>query len=435
VLLVETSTGVPAQADQLSDELGPSVSEILGLEPLGPEAAETDILQSLGSAEIFDGTSPEHCDQVMSRFDSLARGGMERVSCFSSTTEDEVDESFSSAAIPEVTCTGREPDRWWVSRRTVCMRHSWYHRIFNPYTAEEMGRATFYIQQEIQFRNTQTSPAKAQEFVSVTLEDRWGEATNPAVDWDSGCVGCDPSTEELQPWLGYALFTAEGQTVQKRWDRDIPVALGSIERPIWNWKVKFRAGGFTTSMGADSVPIGIRCDNQVGENFGCAVSVFNPTLQLDYADRQAGALFVSIGSRLNNHWWGWEEKSRPLTRLADEEDAEANRTLICPATFVPDPSVLDASCDEFPFAATYQSRGNGEIYNGDRCQQLTSEQQPNGDWDLFPIGTWDANAPCLRATTPLDQNRNVGGDLGRFAVSSRLLDGDSYYVNVYDSRL
>ncbi|MFF0018825.1 hypothetical protein [Streptomyces sp. NPDC005374] len=308
-------------------------------------------------------------------------------------------------------------------------------QIINPSTGQETGRATYVIKQEVNFKDSTASPTQVEEFTSVTLVGQSGEATNNTMDWNSACVGC--SVLHQEPWSGYASFY-NGQTRERRWNREVSIPAGGKKDLDWNWSLRTRAGGVELQepyqWGSGQV-LG-RCDNQVAGNFGCIAPRISPTLPIDYATRQAGATLVAVGSQVNNHWWGWEEKNKPLTRLADDADAEANRDIICPDTFVPDPVVVDGSCDEYPFARTYQSRDNGTVFSGDRCQQLTSRQLSNGDWDLFTVdGDWDPNAPCLRATTPLAQNSAVGGDLGRFTQDVRLLDQDKYFVLVYDSRL
>lgn len=422
-----------AQAQDGEDMRRASVSELLGLRPIGPKPDNLDEPKKL--ATVHATSSPDSCERVRKRLDILRNKGVERVTCIAANPTGSTRSQAAPAAASQVWCESGERNQWWATRRGICVVHDYVMQIIDPKTGKETGRATYLIKQELNFRDTLTSPTKVQEFTSVTLVNQVNEATNNSMNWDSGCVGCSISHSE--PWSGYATFS-KGQTRERRWDWDVPIEAGGVEQVDWGWELKTRAGGVEI---AEPYEWGggiaqARCDNQVAGNFGCITPLIDPTLPIDYATRQAGATLVAVGSQVNNHWWGWEEKKKPLTRLSDEDLAEANRDIICPDDFETDPAVPGGSCDEYPFARTYQSRDNGTIYNGDHCQQLTSGQLPNGDWDLFTIdGNWDPNAPCLRATTPLDHNRLVGGDLGRFTQEARLLDRDKYYVLVYDSRL
>jgi hypothetical protein len=409
----------------------------LGLAPIGPFPDDVNEPQRLGESELFDETSPEHCSQVMASLDSLARSGVGRVSCFSTEPiagDEDAEEEASAAALPETSCSGMEKNVYWQSRRWLCIEHQYFHYVINPQTGGQVGRASFLIQQELTLRDVQSTPLTVGEFVAVSLRDQRGEATNMSMTFDSGCSGC--STASGSPWEGRASFS-EGQTRQDQWNWTIPINAGGLERPNWGWQLRSYSGSLPTTEPYEwggGIAI-VRCDNQVGGDYGCVMPTYRPTLTLDYAVEQAGGMLVAVGYQLNNHWWGSQEKNKPLTRQANDGAANDNRDIICPDDFEPDLNVTNPSCDEYPFARTWESRDNSTIYNGDHCQQLTSRQYPNGDWDLFPVGTWDANAPCLRATTPLGQNQSVGGELGRFTTRNRLLDRDPYYTLLYDSRV
>jgi hypothetical protein len=103
--------------------------------------------------------------------------------------------------------------------------------------------------------------------------------------------------------------------------------------------------------------------------------------------------------------------------------------VICPTSYTPHPETLDGSCDEYAFAASRESGGQ-VVDSGDECAQFVAFGTEE-DWGVtldprYPAPTWSEE--CGRASIPGPQNSGVGGDLGRFTTSFRILDSDPYYV-------
>jgi hypothetical protein len=115
---------------------------------------------------------------------------------------------------------------------------------------------------------------------------------------------------------------------------------------------------------------------------------------------------------------------------ADDAAAAANRAKICDSTFVPRADVPNDSCDEFAFAHTKQSGGYLGL-TGKDCAEIVPRQHPEtGEWYHDTI-RWRGTERCLQAHVPLPENSLVGADLGAMTIKERLLDNDSYYINVY----
>lgn len=87
--------------------------------------------------------------------------------------------------------------------------------------------------------------------------------------------------------------------------------------------------------------------------------------------------------------------------------------------------VPNDSCDEYPFARSWQG-GN----DGAQCIDITP-RQIGGVWDVAGVtvdrGT-PPNAPCIRAHVDNKDNTAAGGELGRAVQADRILDSEWYQV-------
>jgi hypothetical protein len=182
---------------------------------------------------------------------------------------------------------------------------------------------------------------------------------------------------------------------------------------------------------------------------GCVNQANIPTLYLSLAKFGASASLVQWAQIFESAHWGLQGAGQPLTRLANPKTQMANRNKICQdGSFTPDPTITaDLSpyndkdtCDEFPFAATYQSGAQNGVTTGAQCAQLTSDQTGTSgtneaaDW-LFVADDPTVPAPtltesCVRGHVPGKLNSPLGGEVGRFVQKNRLIDRDGYWVSV-----
>jgi hypothetical protein len=105
----------------------------------------------------------------------------------------------------------------------------------------------------------------------------------------------------------------------------------------------------------------------------------------------------------------------PLTRLVDEGLQEANRNAACPGSY---PRPEGKSCDEYPFASTWQGAaiGGGQPRTFGWCQVDPPQPHSTGGdgYSVCMINDW--------------QNTAGGSELGRFYSSNRLITGDPFRV-------
>ncbi|WP_146747048.1 hypothetical protein [Thermogemmatispora tikiterensis] len=197
-------------------------------------------------------------------------------------------------------------------------------------------------------------------------------------------------------------------------------------------------------------PLAYRCDDALAVKSratlppGCVFPAFTPTLELSLSQYGAAAALIAWAQQHMTAHWGLAGRGQPLTRLQDEQRVSRNRYTICqrdwqalpPWTAQGGRLQIKDSCDEFPFAGTYQS-GASLVQGGTACVQLqavkTNEwgQSPAQIWTTVqPIGSVRAAAPCVRGHIPLILNTVEGGAYGLFANAQRLLDRDPFWIAV-----
>ncbi|MEV0374329.1 NucA/NucB deoxyribonuclease domain-containing protein [Streptomyces sp. NPDC050636] len=148
-------------------------------------------------------------------------------------------------------------------------------------------------------------------------------------------------------------------------------------------------------------PAQVRCDSEkVGSNQGrgCVNWEYAPTYTMDGTD---GEIFevaghVAWAQRNLKNQWGLRGKGKPLHKLSDEDLQRKNRRKAC-GNANPGPG---QSCDEFPFASTWE----GAHFQSD-------------------YSTKNLNAL---------QNSTEGGRKyrGKFYRTNRVIDGDAFWVKV-----
>ncbi|OYN97736.1 deoxyribonuclease NucA/NucB [Propionibacteriaceae bacterium ES.041] len=155
----------------------------------------------------------------------------------------------------------------------------------------------------------------------------------------------------------------------------------------------------------------VRCDNAVPRAVpGCIVvgnvasRTFDRTAYPEYAAHVEGAMISGLPTI--------------LTRLTDQASRDANRNTACPSSL---PRPGGTSCDEYPFASSYQ----GAAFSGGPARSMpwcsTGDPVRRGDGSGF--------SRCMINET---QNSKAGSDLNTMLyVPERVLDGEKYVVRFF----
>lgn len=199
-----------------------------------------------------------------------------------------------------------------------------------------------------------------------------------------------------------------------------------------------------------------RCDNDlpgITGQPGCVFPSFIPTFAVSRATYGAAAALIQWAQLHESAHWGLRPLGEPLMRLANATQRRANRRVICNRGWTPFRKGwkhgrvrVGDSCDEFPFAATYESGAMNGVTSGTQCAQLEADRtgskgSPAQIWgDVKPIGTPTGHEKCVRGHIPLTLNVDLGRDAYlAFIKSQRLLDltvtggprnGDKFWLSV-----
>lgn len=268
--------------------------------------------------------------------------------------------------------------------------------------------------------------------------------TNAFTETDTGpaSTGSTDPTQTMHPNLG---ITLTGQATA-----DIPA--WTFTDDVLNGRCDFylKAGG--------------------DQSRGCVNDQFIPTLTLSIATYGASAAMIRWAQTQESGAWGLQTAigGNPLHRLP----GGGNRNLMCGTYFTQDPSINAAlipydedfdSCDEFPFAATYENPANPSLPgqppkppfpNGKACAQLAAVQVANpvgdkdheaADWPTVTVYTTDGsptptgNEVCVRGHIPNYLNGLVGTAYSNFVQppgasgtgpGQRVIDTDPFWISV-----
>jgi len=190
-----------------------------------------------------------------------------------------------------------------------------------------------------------------------------------------------------------------------------------------------RPGVISIGPASEPGPDSLRCDTVVnGSVSACVFTAWTPELQVPVGVYGPAALNVAFANYYLPDGWGYLQ---PIARLADPNEQRANRDWVCnDGTFVRYPDfVPDDSCDEYPFAASYMSARFLGVPGADCAEIMVLFNGSTGNYDLYEVRKPLTYAErCVRGHVQLSLNEGVGGLLGSFTRTQRLLDGDYYYV-------
>lgn len=208
------------------------------------------------------------------------------------------------------------------------------------------------------------------------------------------------------------------------------------------------SGGLSTIVD-DQGNLDVRCDSQATSTDGCVDNGFIPTLFLSLIKFGASAAMIQFAQAEMTAHWGLQGVGSPLNYLADKIIQDNNREVICgDGTFVNQGTAIGGdygdfdSCDEYPFAATYQSGAFNISPGGSACAQVEADEGSPGAatealaWNsVTTLGTPTLSEPCVRGHIPNLLNSMVGGAFGNFVVANRLVDlgenaADPFWVAV-----
>ncbi|MEU0103566.1 hypothetical protein [Streptomyces sp. NPDC006267] len=287
-------------------------------------------------------------------------------------------------------------------------------------------------------------------------------ANSASMDVDFLCRGhCQL---ESPKWSGTKTFT-KGDTrlltaTQKtKWTKGSDY---SRITPHWSFK------GFLDSVRTKSTPkaekpeLDVRCDKEVlPVTPGCVFSWYKPTYKMNHKKFPAASAHAWLVQNNLPGNFGLRGKGEPLKYLSqdvlvpgdptDKSIVDHNRDTVCPTswerntntTLSPELSTKPdtPSCDEFPFAASWQhaaipkswgGKNPKNVTSGEECLNTYAKRGTDGRWRLLPdprspVPTW--NEPCGRASMSKNQNSLSMLPFGNFRKEHRIIEGDDYWLD------
>jgi hypothetical protein len=196
-----------------------------------------------------------------------------------------------------------------------------------------------------------------------------------------------------------------------------------------------------------------RCDSVVTPTPGCVNQDFIPTLTLSLGEYGAAAAMIKWAQRNLSGHWGLQGKGQPLHRLINKPLQGTNNTIICKTHFKKDKALNEAlkqwgdedSCDEFPFASSYESgamktgvdgKRKPYVTTGKDCAQVIAVRTAKSGkeaeaWkEVQPLAKPAGSEPCVRGHIPEHLNNIVGTAYSRAISSFRLIDKDAFWIAV-----
>nr|WP_221381972.1 hypothetical protein [Actinoplanes polyasparticus] len=328
-----------------------------------------------------------------------------------------------AAAGDALTCSVTGSNQMRYQRFESCLKITVSGTLVNS-NGTPIGTATLNFVNSVTLNATSTA---FDQQITATVSNTTGSVSQVAVSLTASCTSACRTTK-ANPWTGTALLS-RGQSATGTVSHAETLAKNTQD------SFRLRYNAFITVPNAIPAQptaswdgtIDIRCDNAVTASPGCVYPTAIPDLQLSAGTYNAAAITYLWAQLYLPDSWGADT---PLRRLASDSAANTNRSRTCEdGTFIhlPDPPIVDDSCDEFPFAKTYEGGTLGSF-----CADIAPILE-DGQWQIYeanPNKPVTGNEPCVRGHVNLDDNEAAGGELGRFTQRVRLLDLDKYTLTI-----
>ncbi|MEU9263432.1 hypothetical protein AB0932_35580 [Streptomyces sp. NPDC006682] len=384
------------------------------------------------------GAEKSNCAEAAARHKAAGSTGL--YGCITEVSETEARQrsaATGAAAVPLPVndCTGNENGSWWALRLSQCQIDPDVRYTLRDKDGTIVATALFAIAQQMDLSATSLEWTETDQLVMLEASPKLPALT---ATWTTKCAAtCSPATT--------AVFSKQpvkvGQLLKKTYKvADVPTK--KYDFLDVDYTLNFDAAGATEITPPSTWDAEVRCDDQlsVGNTSGCVVPWFTPTLNISRAQYGSSADMINWAQiNLSGHW-GLRSSGKPLHRLQSASEQKKNRQAICgTGKFTPDPAVEQDSCDEFPFAGTYESGALNGVDHGNACAQVTSVRKNSTgdlpfDWqNVTPIGTVTGNEKCVRGHIPGPLNSYAGGAYGNFVQTARLADNDGFWLKVTSS--
>lgn len=323
-------------------------------------------------------------------------------------------------------CAVAKPGYWRFERLSACLREMLVNYTYRDTKGKILGSAVFYVSTSA-ILNPRSGLWSEEILVEATQYK--GQIKSTTVEVAVSCTSKCKATKK-NPWVGSKTLT-DGQVAGGSVSYSNVPAAGAEDATTVNYELKIAKSGTTPTPPhvTWSNPDPIRCDSHLtdGQNVstGCAVPSVIPELTLPLKDFGAAAATYDWAQYHLPDKWG-RYLGKPLTRALDGDE---RRKYTCDykssVPFVKRDG--DDSCDEFPFASTWEGGTDGG-----KCAEIVPLFE-GGQWNYYeadPNRPVTEKEPCVRGHVPLKVNSRAGTEYSNLIQSQRLVDKDPFYVQV-----
>ncbi|MEV4426426.1 hypothetical protein AB0K23_13800 [Streptomyces sp. NPDC049602] len=321
------------------------------------------------------------------------------------------------------------------------------------------GNATFIYRLEV---DTDVNTDTVTETASLRLKSMDADITTATINLDFLCRGYCQMNDT--PWTGLNTW-AKGdihsaiKVSRMKWTPTAG-AERNLLTPYWRFSGSINGATVRMPLEVEKSDLDVRCDVEVKTTPGCIFSHYRPTYRINEKKFPAASAHIWLMQQKLPGGYGLKGKE-PLTFLSNDIYVPSpptstkllvdhNRDTICPsswtrsplATMSPELGANDVpSCDEFPFASSWQSgaipsswggKNLSSVTSGEGCVNTIAQRDAGGVWRLVPdtrshLPTW--TEPCGRSSMSNNQNTQSMSLFPTFRKDNRVLEGDNYWVD------
>ncbi|MEW2121480.1 hypothetical protein AB0945_41350 [Streptomyces sp. NPDC005474] len=324
-------------------------------------------------------------------------------------------------------CTITDPGSWHFERLSACLREMKVTFTLRGSREEVLGTAILYVSSSATL-NPRSGSWDENLQVEATQYTGQVKSLNVAAE-----VTCTSNCKAMQnhPWAGNRALT-DGQVASGTVSyRNVP-AVGVADPSTVKYSLTTTQTGTAPTQPTVnwSNPRAIRCDSALTESgntsTGCALPSVTPLLELPLSTYGAAAATYRWAQYNLPDGWGLFS-GKPLTRALDGSD---RRKKTCEGQssvpFVKKTDIVpDDSCDEFPFASTWEGGTDGG-----RCAEIVPLFE-GGEWKIYeadPARPVTHTEPCVRGHVPLGVNQLAGTAYSNLIQNQRLINKDPFRV-------
>lgn len=299
--------------------------------------------------------------------------------------------------------------QWLFNRTDACGVFGW---LLTVYEVDQNGDIVGVIGQmdgnQVDYAYTSASISTWAFQVSIQTLGGWGEVVNTQASGTASCSGdCTLRSSNFPTQTVTFGGFVNGDSAYDT-TATTPGAVG-FATSSYTWRFANSAWAYSVSLTV--TPPQVRCDNATpGTGIGCVFPGYVPTMAYSLSGPYA---------QLAQHIQDAQGSGLPttLTRVTDPNIQDANRATACPAGY---PRPDGFSCDEYPFASTYQ----GAIFTGGGPRTW--------DWCQLDIGQPNSTGSSGYSVCMIDAGQNSGGGsvLGSFYSGNRVIDHDPFVVAI-----